>query len=86
MKGLQHDEQGHNHKNTIKQYKNTTKTWLSTTRTLINAQKLRLWVGKPCDPLQNLYHPKHNSLYVDLQKNDTWHYRALCNIYNAVCE
>lgn len=23
--------------------------------------------GKPCDPLQILHHPKHNTLYVGLQ-------------------
>lgn len=83
---MQHDEQEYNYKNTTKQYKNTTMTQLSTTRPILNAPALRLWVEKPCDPLQDLYHPKLNILYVVLQEDNTWNYRLPYNIYNVVCE
>lgn len=33
-------------------------------KTLLNDQEWRMWVEKPCDPLQDLHHPKHNALFV----------------------
>ena len=68
----------------IWQYKNTSMTQLSTSRPILNAQALELWVEKPCDPPQDMYHPKHNSLYVVLQEGNTWNYRLPYNICDVV--
>ena len=49
---------------TTKEYNNTTITRLITTKNTIECSRVAVMSRIPCDPLQVLYHHKHNTLYV----------------------